>query len=362
MKNVLTTFPVAFALAFALIFAAPAATVLQNSSGSRALNILTLNTNANDGETFTINGTVFELDFNLSTRVTNGNTAIRLSTNGTRATRVLTLTNNAVNREQWTIAGKTYQADTTLTNTDGHVLLGADAAMTISNLFAAINADSTGAGSRFAAATTANSNVYASSLTSSTLTITADASGSQANSITVGRAWATNSGWASGDASGNSTLTGGAGAPSVSDPFLATNIVRGFNLSNRVQMYAQVVDTNQIAFFNAYTGNSSNACTETIAGATWSATTTYGGVSGDPIPTTTVLSRVPTADEVTRGKMHFFFPFPPRAVFVQVVVTSSGVPTAWVGAITKSGNRVTLDNSGATDWAATDTVNVLVAP
>lgn len=352
MKNFLTIFACAMALAFAL----PAATVLQNSSGARALNILTLNTNVNDQETFTINGTVFELDFNVSTRVTNGNTAIRLSTNGTRASSVLTFTNNAANREVITIAGKAYQFDTTLTNIDGHVLIGTLGADSISNLFRAINAGTTGAGTAFAAATTANSNVYASEFNSNTLTVQADAAGSQGNAITVSRTWATNTGWA------GATLTSGAGAVPATDPFLSTNIVRGFNLSNRVQMYAQVVDTNQIAFFNSYTGNSSNVCSEAIAGAAWSSTTTYGGVAGDPIPTSTVVVRVPTADEVTRGKMHLYFPFTPRAVMVQVVVTSSGAPTVWDGAVTQSGNRVTLDNSGSTDWATTDTVKVLVSP
>lgn len=66
----------------------------------------------------------------------------------------LTFASNPANATTVTVGGKTYTFQTTLTNSDGHVLIGANLAASISNLAAAINLAS-GSGSTYAAATTA---------------------------------------------------------------------------------------------------------------------------------------------------------------------------------------------------------------
>lgn len=77
------------------------------------------------------------------------------------------------------------------------------------------------------------------------------------------------------------------------------------------------------------------------------------------------VARVPSAVEVGVGLLAIPLAFTPVAVHVQVRVTSTGVVKAWDGAMTlvaKSGatpGYVLLDNSGSTDWAATDTVYVI---
>lgn len=70
--------------------------------------------------------------------------------------------------------------------------------------------------------------------------------------------------------------------------------------------------------------------------------------------------RVPTATEVALGNLHLRFDFTPN--YVQVFVAPTATPGAlaiWDGAVTISGGLVTLDNSGGTDWAATDDVTVV---
>lgn len=119
------------------------------------------------------------------------------------------------------------------------------------------------------------------------------------------------------------------------------------------------------------------ACTETLAGAAnaWNAATMYGGpgATGLDVPGLLMASRAAIAIEVTAGVMHFAFPVNVSSVIVQAR-TAAGVMIAWNGAVTINnltnpgpvntgapgiGSRVTVDNSGATDWAATDIVTVL---
>lgn len=106
------------------------------------------------------------------------------------------------------------------------------------------------------------------------------------------------------------------------------------------------------------------ACTETLGGANnaWAAAAMFGG-RAEGQRRISIQRRVPTAVEVALGNMHFYFPFVPVAATVRanVVVTATpGLAKAWNGAITISGNRVTVDNTGDTDWAATDTVELIV--
>lgn len=103
------------------------------------------------------------------------------------------------------------------------------------------------------------------------------------------------------------------------------------------------------------------ACAETLGGANnlWVNATMYGGrvVSGRK---NSAQVRVPKAEEVTLGNMHFMFDFTPTVVIVLVAPTATpGAYKIWAGVATISGGRVTIDNAGAVDWAATDNVTVL---
>lgn len=337
-----------------------AAQVEQNVHGARSINILTLRTNANDGETFSIAGNVFEIDLNPTNAITTGRIRIDLSTNGVQASGVLTFTNQVENGDQFTLGDRTYQFDTTLINTDGHVLIGASKAASITNLYNAINKTTIGGsvlGTDYAAVTTPHSNAYAASLTTGALTVKSRSTGVGGNSIAFTRAWATNIGMGSVTA-----LASGAGPNPATDPFLSTNIVRTINQSNTVRVLAQVINTNQILITSLIPGSITHSNGETMAGSVWAWDFMYGGVGDDPIKPVTSITRVARTNEMQLGQAHFFFPFAPRVPIVQIITTATGVPVAWNGAITVSGNRLTLDNSGSTDWGSNETFRIIVSP
>jgi hypothetical protein len=118
------------------------------------------------------------------------------------ATGVLTTTANFANGETVTTGTKVYTFQTVLTNVDGNVLIGGSAAASLANLAAAINLGA-GSGTAYAAATTANTFVSATSAPT-TLTLTALVAGPAANT-TATTETAANASFAS------ATLTGGSG-------------------------------------------------------------------------------------------------------------------------------------------------------
>lgn len=101
------------------------------------------------------------------------------------------------------VGGKTYTTQTTLTNVDGNVLIGANAAATLQNLYDAINLTGT-AGTQYAAAMTANTRVKATAVTATTLVVTALTPGEVGNLIATTETQ-TNAAW------GAATLASGAG-------------------------------------------------------------------------------------------------------------------------------------------------------
>lgn len=101
------------------------------------------------------------------------------------------------------VGGKTYTTQTTLTNVDGNVLIGANAAATLQNLYDAINLTGT-AGTQYAAAMTANTRVKATAVTATTLVVTALTPGEVGNLI-ASTETQTNASW------GAATLASGAG-------------------------------------------------------------------------------------------------------------------------------------------------------
>jgi hypothetical protein len=101
------------------------------------------------------------------------------------------------------VGGKTYTTQTTLTNVDGNVLIGANAAATLQNLYDAINLTGT-AGTQYAAAMTINTRVKATAVTATTLVVSALTPGEVGNLI-ASTETQTNASW------GAATLASGSG-------------------------------------------------------------------------------------------------------------------------------------------------------
>lgn len=94
----------------------------------------------------------------------------------------LTAAANVADTETVTIGGKVYTFQATLTNVDGNVKVGADAATSLANLHAAINLGS-GAGTAYAAAMTANPHVKATAVTATTVVVKSKVDGAIGNFI-----------------------------------------------------------------------------------------------------------------------------------------------------------------------------------
>jgi len=94
----------------------------------------------------------------------------------------LTFTGQPLNTETVTIGSKTYTFQTTLTNVDGNVLIGGTTAASIANLQAAVNLGA-GAGTTYATATTANTQVSCTAITATTAVFSALLGGALGNLI-----------------------------------------------------------------------------------------------------------------------------------------------------------------------------------
>lgn len=116
-----------------------------------------------------------------------------------------TLTSTGVFTDTQTVVvgGKTYTTQDTLTNVDGNVLIGANAAATLQNLYDAINLTGT-AGTQYATAMTANTRVKATAVTATTLVVSALTPGEVGNLIATTETQ-TNAAW------GAATLASGSG-------------------------------------------------------------------------------------------------------------------------------------------------------
>lgn len=73
-------------------------------------------------------------------------------------------------------------------------------------------------------------------------------------------------------------------------------------------------------------------------------------------------AHVATAADVTATEINFQFDYANPAYAIVLVRTAAGAVKAWDGAITIAGNVVTVDNTGAVDFAATDVVICRIVP
>lgn len=315
--------------------------------GQCAINGLRIASAVVNGETLTVGLDTFEINTQPG-RSTSPNIPVDCTGGATvRAHQALTFTTNVVDTDTVTIGSKVYTFQTSLTNTNGNVLVGADAATSIQNLVDAINLTGT-PGVQYALAMTKHTQVSAVKTSATVLTATANVGGTAGNSIATTET-SSHIAW------GNTTLLLGV------DPTAANAvdaITLAINTSNTQGLIATKIGTNELLVSTSAPQAAVLACTETLAGSNngFNAAAMYGGRAAG-LRRMSIQSRVPVAQEVTLGSMHFMFDFPPVNVSVNIIVTATpGIALAWDGAVTITGNRVTLDNAGGTDWATTNKV------
>lgn len=165
---------------------------------------------------------------------------------------------------------------------------------------------------------------------------------------------------ADGVVSGNIAVTGHADDTPTNAISALVDII---NVDVLSEVTAIKNSANEMFVYAKEAGDKRTATTETLAGANngWSAATLLNGRAPGS-QEYSVIRREPTAVEVALGVMHFCFDYPPVLSDIRVVVTATpGIALAWDGAVTISGNRLTINNTGSVDWSTTNTIVLTVA-
>lgn len=145
-------------------------------------------------------------------------------------------------------------------------------------------------------------------------------------------------------------------------------LIAAINTSGTEPVLAIDIDANEVLVVaadgvggNPVASDTTLAVAETLGGVDneWDTAALRGGVAPEAERNLVVIARAPDATEVGTGNFHVVVPFTPLYTIVEVKDTN-GDRKAWDGATSITGQRVTLDNSGSTDWAATDEVTVLI--
>jgi hypothetical protein len=348
-------FPMKFLFSLALV-AALASTALGQVNQPvkrQAINVLRVASAVTDGETVNIGSVVFEVDTTTAAGITTGNSRLNLS-GGSTAAAVGTLTSDNTNvsdADTVTVGGKVYTFKTSLTPTEGQVLIGADADGSLLNLIRAINHSGT-AGTDYSAAA-ANANVSAAtSVTSHAFAVTARIPGAGGNAITSTETSAHLS-WGGGTLASGVSPTAGEFTTALNTAINATNVL-GFRVA------AVRISANEVLITSAQPGADATACSETLAGSNnaWAAATMFGGSStAESARHFAVLTRAATATEAALTTMHFACPFAPTTATVQVR-TSAGALVAFDGSVTITGNRIDVVSGGSVPVASTNIATV----
>lgn len=333
-----------------LTIAAATLNALTSNPGKRAINILRVAAAGEDGETVTIGDDTYELDTEDVENITEGNIRVDVSGGTTEKSQgTLTIGAQVTAGDTFTIGDKEFTfVPNGTANADGEVNVGADEAGSKANIVNAIEGDD---GWNEASEWV----TCAEAFDGDDLVLTAIVGG------TVGDEIATTETFTSGenvfDAPTLGTTNAGVDptAGEVSDALIAA-----INESATEDVTAVDIGANEVLLIADAVGVVALACTETLAGASnaWAAATMYGGAAPAAVKIV-AQARVPNATEVALGNIHFMFDFTPSFAQAQVRVTADGSPKAWDGALTMTGGRISLDNSGGTDWADTDTVYVI---
>ncbi len=328
--------------------------VVRQTQGQHSMNGLRVAAASQDGETVTIGANVYEIDTTAVAGIVAGRVRVNCS-GGTTAAAVGTLTLTDIPHVDDTVilGTVTYTFKDTPTTVAYQVKVGASTEISVDNLVAAIN-KAAGGGSLYGSLTVANPEASAVKATAASITATARIPGTVGNTIDSAGTM-THGSWGAADLASGLDPTAG----ETSDALIAA-----INANTAEVVDAFDIGANEVLIVHNALGVNALACSETLGGSNnvWASATMFGGaVVTAPLKIQRMMTRIPLAQEVTHGNMHFYFPFTPVHAIAQVLVTSGGAAKAWVGAITITGNRVTLDNSGGTAWATTDTVTVLAS-
>jgi hypothetical protein len=145
----------------------------------------------------------------------------------------LTSSGVAVDTQTVVVGGKTYTTQAALTDVDGNVLMGANAAATLQNLFDAINLTGT-PGTQYALSMTKNKQVRATAVAATTLVVTAAVGGTIGNNIPSTE---TQTNWAWGAA----TLASGAGDTDLAiSQILASNQLNASAAQDIIDISARI--------------------------------------------------------------------------------------------------------------------------
>lgn len=312
------------------------------------VNLLRVASAVTDAETITIGGEVFEISTHETAGdITSGNIAVEMAADGVAAQGTLTVDTQVTADDTMTVGDTTYTFKATA-SAAGEITIGGTLGATQTNIVAAINGD---------ALNTANTKAKAAAFSGNNSVITALRSGTVGNSIATTETFT--AGTNVFDAATLGTTT--AGVDPTGEEFIDA-VLTVINASS-----TKVTATKQSAEYLLLEGRENGArniaCTETLAGSNnaFAAAATYGGrtVTENAIKRFASSSRVPNATEVTAGLLIFSFPFNPSTAIVQGKVTATNALKALDGDVSISGNNVTVNNDGSTDFAATDTVTVL---
>lgn len=327
---------------------------LRQTQGQFSMNVLRVASASQDGETVTIGSNVYEIDTTVVAGVTAGRVRVNCSGGSTAAAiGTLTLTDIPHADDTVIVGTVTYTFKSSVTTTANQVKIGDTAEASIDNLVAAIN-KAAGGGTTYGSATVANPEASAAKATAATMAATARIPGTVGNAVDSAGSM-THGSW------GTAHLASGVD-PTAGETSDA--LITAINANTAEVVDAFDIGANEVLVVHNALGINALACTETLGGSNnaWASATMYGGaVVTEPIKIQRLMSRAPLSTEVTMENMHFYFPFAPVHAIALVRVTSGGAAKAWDGALTITGNRVTLDNSGSTDWATTDTVTVLAS-
>lgn len=143
---------------------------------------------------------------------------------------------------------------------------------------------------------------------------------------------------------------------------VSATLVAAINASGTEPVTALRISANEVLIYSDQARALTLALAETMAGSNnaWDSAAMRVG-SAQSFRYQAVAVRTPNATEVALGNLHIPVDFTPTAAIVQIR-NSSGVIIAWDGVTTvdASNKKITLDNSGTTDWAADSTVTVQI--
>ena len=327
---------------------------LQMAAGVAAINLLNLGGEVPDGDTLSIGWRTYECDDQADPRITTGNVRVPVFAWRASATLNFDQGTNLQDGNTVTVGTKVYTFKTTLTNVDGYIQIGPTIHRSIYNLVAAMNVGRTdlyeppanygalndvGEGARvaYAAATTENAaEIEAGYGNDYDLWLTHWPGGAVGGTVALAETVVGTGAWDEGG------FMDGPSHPSAAQ--FGTALVSALNSDRHGPVWAEVLSATEVLVWARHAGNRPMACAETFTSGsnTWEWSTLVGGQSGeDGLRPAAAVHRVATAQEASRGAMHFVFGFEPAGTVLQVR-DATGALITFDGTVALSGRRVTV--------------------